>query len=102
MIIDIDMVPNLKLRDNFLNFASSLQLNSKKIVYVVPVFEVQTDAPIPENKNELIALVKEKKARPFYFVPCRSCQKYTGYNKWLMSQNVSGEKLSVTLLLKIK
>ncbi|KAK6634007.1 hypothetical protein RUM44_004614 [Polyplax serrata] len=92
LVIDIDMVPNLNLRTNFLNFSQKLKQspNNEKSVFIVPVFESEGSANVPRNKTELIEQIKEKKCRPFYYLPCRNCQKATLYNKWLLSDQISG------------
>lgn len=95
LIIDIDMIPSDNLVLNFLTYVKNYDLNNEKAIYVVPVFEIHSNAVAPRTKKELIEQVQLKNARPFYFVPCRSCQKYTRYNDWLMSNTSAGDFFNI-------
>lgn len=94
-VLDIDMVVSANLHQDFLQF---LQRNhswtnrelefdddSERKAYVVPVFEMEKKAVLPENKQELIQLMAENVTviRPFYVDICPHCHSFTNYGQWL-------------------
>lgn len=57
-VLDIDVVPNVHLRHQFLDFARRNSLFKRdvndKMAYVLPVFEVKAGKKFPGNKKELL------------------------------------------------
>lgn len=90
LVIDIDMVTSLNLRDSFVTFAREGKLFENtlkvdKVAYVLPVYEVHRDmseSEIPGDKNSLLDMITIGKARQFYIEVCKKCQKYTEYETW--------------------
>lgn len=101
LVIDIDMVTSINLRDSFLTFAKENKLFENtlkldKVSYVVPVYEVHRDTrsqDIASDKNSLLDLISTGKARPFYIELCKKCQRPTEYESW--EKEVMREKLSI-------
>ncbi|KAG1658744.1 Beta-1,4-glucuronyltransferase 1 [Nymphon striatum] len=88
LLIDIDMVPNINLYQDFLHFLRKEQIiikeNSEmKNVYVLPAFEVRANVTFPADKIELISLIKSSNAQPFYYNLCWKCHKHTDYKRWI-------------------
>lgn len=90
LVIDIDMVTSVSLRESFLAFAKDSKLFENtlkldKVAYVLPVYEVHRDTrqhEIPKDKNSLMDMISAGKARPFYIELCKKCQKPTEYEAW--------------------
>jgi len=109
-VVDIDLVPNDGLYEQFLDFAQQNKLFSDehkkdKVVYVVPAYEVNTlstvesnskletrNQLIPKDKPDLLQMIQTMNARPFYIEMCWKCQKYTDYENW---QKNSSPKLDI-------
>ncbi|XP_054154251.1 beta-1,4-glucuronyltransferase 1-like [Oppia nitens] len=99
-VVDIDLVPNDGLYEQFIEFAKQNKLftedrKKEKVVYVVPAYEVNTLASvdidekletieqlIPKDKSQLLRQIELMNARPFYIELCWKCQKYTDYENW--------------------
>ena len=67
-LIDVDVMPSLQMREQFLSFATKRQIfeTSEKLVFVVPVFEKKKESRCPNNKIELIDSSKRNETRPFH------------------------------------
>lgn len=88
LVIDIDMLPNENLRQDFFAFASQRGLFRKvepedKTVFVVPAFEMRESIAPPKHKSDLIKLSESGDVRPFYIQLCWKCQVHTDYDAWL-------------------
>ena len=86
-VIDIDMVPNEGLHDSFLTLVSAPSLPTASVLdsqlaYVVPAFESEHGASIPQDKMQLIDAWNQKTVRPFYHEICWRCQSQTNYPAW--------------------
>uniref|UniRef100_T1J8L2 Beta-1,4-glucuronyltransferase 1 n=1 Tax=Strigamia maritima TaxID=126957 RepID=T1J8L2_STRMM len=86
-VVDVDMVPNVDLHDEFLEFARAQRLfdanrRDDKTVYVVPAFEAREGTPVPRDKTDLLHLLAQVRVRPFYFKLCWKCQGHTDYEAW--------------------
>ncbi|XP_046665043.1 beta-1,4-glucuronyltransferase 1-like [Homalodisca vitripennis] len=87
LVVDIDMLPNENLRQDFFAFASQRGLfrkreHDEKNVFVVPAFEAKEETPVPRHKAELLKLVDSGDMRPFYVQLCLKCQVHTDYESW--------------------
>ena len=67
-LIDVDVMPSLKIRDEFNAFADREALfeSDSKVVFVVPVFEIKKGLECPNDKNELVTACRENTVRPFH------------------------------------
>ena len=101
LVVDIDMVTSMHLRDSFVTFARESKLFENtlrldKVAYVLPVYEVHrdmSDTEIPGDKNCLLDMITMAKARQFYVEVCKKCQKYTEYETW--EKEGTREKLAI-------
>ncbi|NXN99885.1 B4GA1 glucuronyltransferase, partial [Rhinopomastus cyanomelas] len=53
-----------------------------RLVFVLPAFEIQEEAPMPGTKEELLDLWRSGAARPFYGTLCPRCQAPTDFDRW--------------------
>lgn len=84
-VIDIDMLPNTGLDTSFIKFLKQITLErvlDNRTVYVVPSFEIDTDAAIPKQKDKLLEIWQRGLVRPFYYELCWKCQRFTEYDRW--------------------
>ena len=86
----VDMVPfsSTGLREAFVNFAKVNSLFARPMdglneVFVVPAFEALESIQMPKDKDELVALLSNNEARPFYIELCHKCHKHTDYETWV-------------------
>ena len=88
LVLDIDMIPNLKLLSQWRKFSSSPEYRSlvrSTLLFVVPTYEVKEDLHednLPGDKRQLMQLIHHQDARPFYIEVCWKCQKSTNYSLW--------------------
>lgn len=61
----------------------SLLYPSTRTVYVLPIFEVDKSLPAPENKSELVTLLKKEKVVPFHKFVCPECHRVPKQDSWL-------------------
>lgn len=89
-VVDIDLIPSLNFRSQFLNFASENKLFhesnfGQRTVYVVPTYEMSDELikeKLPTDKNSLLESIYRKESRPFYVEVCWKCHKHTDYKSW--------------------
>lgn len=93
MVIDIDIVPSVGLHNSFILYAKENNLftvnSGEKTVWVVPVYEILENMEIPKTKQELLKMVENGTARPFYVKACFHCQVCDsfGWYTFLMQKN---------------
>lgn len=63
-------------------------------VFVVPAFEALESIQMPRTKDELVALLSNNEARPFYMELCHKCHKHTDYETWVKAP-ATGNRLEV-------
>lgn len=56
--------------------------NCDRIVYVLPIFEVDANEDIPRTKKQLLQLMRKEKAVYFHKFICSHCQKFPGVEQW--------------------
>lgn len=54
-----------------------------QVVFVMPVFEVSSDSPVPENKEQMMKLLKKQKAVVSHESSCPACQKFPFLEEWM-------------------
>uniref|UniRef100_H2ZCX2 Beta-1,4-glucuronyltransferase 1 n=1 Tax=Ciona savignyi TaxID=51511 RepID=H2ZCX2_CIOSA len=86
LLVDIDVMPNVGLRTQFIDFANRHSLFTTSVTdmtaYVVPVFEVLAGLEFPKDKNLLLAGVENGSVRPFHNETCWWCHKTEDFDKW--------------------
>lgn len=80
LVIDVDMLPTPNLREDFQQHFTTLPRHDG--VYVLPTFELKEHEVVPRSKEELMKVLDDGNARPFYKEVCWKCQKYTEYDRW--------------------
>ena len=86
-VVDIDMVPSVRLGEDFTDFIGKVVHHNPKFdlnsnAFVVPSFEIKTSQSIPSTKVELLQHLESDVVRPFYSEVCWRCQKFTEYDVW--------------------
>ncbi|KAJ6654280.1 hypothetical protein lerEdw1_007377 [Lerista edwardsae] len=82
LMVDVDMVPSERLREDFLALPR-LADEGVPGVFVVPAFEIRHTRRIPGTKAELLQLYQVGEIRPFYEELCPRCQAPTNFSHWL-------------------
>ncbi|XP_055548670.1 beta-1,4-glucuronyltransferase 1-like isoform X2 [Wyeomyia smithii] len=83
---DIELYPNPGFIDMFFRMiAHPAYRHTLDVagVYVLPIFEVAETASIPENKTELLEMLKRGEAIKFHEKICEKCHTVPGYEHWL-------------------
>lgn len=84
---DIELYPNIGFIDQFLTMAvnniSSVLSDGKPKVFPLPVFELQSNASLPDTKEQLVAMLKTKMAIPFHSYVCKNCHVVPEQDKWV-------------------
>lgn len=91
LVSDIELFPSKSLVTRFQELIPTFQLKLQstnipfnRIVYVVPVFEVEHYiVSIPEKKSELLDLYSQNKAIYFHRWICLHCQRFPGLQRWI-------------------
>lgn len=83
---DIELYPTRNFIPKFLNFIrahpENLNRDLKK-VFVLPIFEIQANLQVPENKTHLREMFKKKQAILFHQNVCSPCHKIPRQDEWL-------------------
>uniref|UniRef100_A0A182VUQ8 N-acetyllactosaminide beta-1,3-N-acetylglucosaminyltransferase n=1 Tax=Anopheles minimus TaxID=112268 RepID=A0A182VUQ8_9DIPT len=83
---DIELYPNPEFIPMFLRMIAhpfyQYTLHSPS-VYVLPVFEVAEDVPVPKDKAHLLELLERGDAIKFHENICSNCHTVPGYAEWL-------------------
>jgi hypothetical protein len=81
LLIDMDMIPDKTLYDEFNRFIGKKE-SGTLLAYVVPVFEIKEETPIPTDRTSLLYMISQGDVQPFYKDVCQKCQQYTDYSTW--------------------
>ncbi|XP_078491692.1 beta-1,4-glucuronyltransferase 1 [Ciona intestinalis] len=86
LLVDIDVMPNVGLRNQFIEFANRNSLFNTSVMdltaYVVPVFEVLAGLEFPKDKKQLLNGVENGSVRPFHNETCWWCHKTEDFERW--------------------
>ncbi|XP_041448271.1 LOW QUALITY PROTEIN: beta-1,4-glucuronyltransferase 1 [Drosophila obscura] len=86
---DIELYPSVGFVEQFLDMVAgnhsilALDPGQPRRVYPLPVFELNSGVPIPNNKTELLALYRDEMAQTFHKRMCASCHTVPGQEEWL-------------------
>ena len=101
LMSDIELYPSSNVIPKFLtliaNNKSLLDVTTPQ-VFVLPIFEVEENEVAPNSKNELIELVRKKRANRFHQYICGHCQRIPQFDKWL----VTPENTTLSILTTTK
>ncbi|XP_075149572.1 beta-1,4-glucuronyltransferase 1-like [Haematobia irritans] len=102
---DIELNPSLGLIDKFLDMivnnislAIPDEMEKSLRVFALPVFEVVSNATIPQTKEELLPMLKAKKAILFHSRICKNCHAVPKYKEWLEAN--STDELEISAVAK--
>ncbi|KNC24560.1 hypothetical protein FF38_00067 [Lucilia cuprina] len=88
---DIELYPSLGLVDKFLemvvNNSTAVLEGDKPKVFVLPIFEVQKNATLPDNKEELKEMLKTSMAVPFHKFVCSNCHLVPNQKEWVKAND---------------
>ncbi|KAG7497863.1 hypothetical protein JOB18_045109 [Solea senegalensis] len=98
LVIDIDMMPNAELHQQFQAMTLSRESASDE-VFVLPAFEIRHARKMPTTKPELVQLYQVGEVRPFYEELCPRCQAPTNYSQWVNSRIRGTSNLDVAYTL---
>lgn len=92
LVSDIELFPSDDLVLKFVTMMNTLRSKSRssystflnRIVYVVPVFEIEYYEDIPKLKSQLINLYSQNKAFYFHRWVCSHCQRFPGLQRWIL------------------
>ncbi|XP_049777736.1 beta-1,4-glucuronyltransferase 1-like isoform X1 [Schistocerca cancellata] len=102
LVSDVELLPSSNLVPAFLSMfkkfkqhfdnvsphATKPELQLKRYVFVLPVFEVEaTVLKVPSTKKELLQLYSENRAVYFHRWVCLHCQRFPGLQKWLQKKS---------------
>ncbi|XP_014260515.1 beta-1,4-glucuronyltransferase 1-like [Cimex lectularius] len=95
LVSDVELLPSRNLVTNFMKMVNALEKNSKfglqefvnRLVYVLPVFEVQSNEIVPEVKSKLLELYSQNQAFYFHRWVCSHCQRFPGLQRWLLKKS---------------
>ncbi|GAB0089478.1 beta-1,4-glucuronyltransferase 1 [Sergentomyia squamirostris] len=82
---DIELYPSLHVVPKFLEMIARNDgplLNKKPRVFPLPVFEVKEGARVPDNKTELLKMLKTKDAILFHKNICATCHTVPDMGRW--------------------
>uniref|UniRef100_A0A8C6UQZ8 Beta-1,4-glucuronyltransferase 1 n=1 Tax=Neogobius melanostomus TaxID=47308 RepID=A0A8C6UQZ8_9GOBI len=98
LVIDIDMMPNADLHQQFVAMIMKQELVRSE-VFVLPAFEIRHDRKMPATKQELVQLYQVGEVRPFYEELCPRCQAPTNYSQWVNIHVRGSAPLEVSYML---
>ncbi|XP_059622670.1 beta-1,4-glucuronyltransferase 1-like isoform X2 [Phlebotomus argentipes] len=82
---DIELYPSLEVVPKFLEMIARNEgplRNKKPRVFPLPVFEVKATARVPDNKTELLQMLKTKDAILFHEKICSNCHAVPERSRW--------------------
>lgn len=101
---DIELYPNYDIVRKFLDMIVEnpkiISKPNKRKVYVMPVFEVEANASIPNTKEELKQMLNDSTAVPFHVNVCANCHLVPKQKEWLKANNT--EKMKIFTFSKRK
>jgi N-acetyllactosaminide beta-1,3-N-acetylglucosaminyltransferase len=97
LVSDVELFPSKNLVSNFMNMLNSLQKKSgteynayvSKLVFVLPVFEIEASELIPSVKSKLLELYSQNLAFYFHRWVCNHCQRFPGLQRWILRKKQS-------------
>ncbi|XP_017753401.1 PREDICTED: beta-1,4-glucuronyltransferase 1-like [Eufriesea mexicana] len=83
LVTDIELLPSQNLASGFMEIAHGRPPKTG-IVFVVPVFEIESNELPPLTKKELLLATKAGVAVYFHRFLCSHCQRFPGLTRWLI------------------
>jgi len=60
--------------------------SDNKMVFVLPIFEIEKNHPLPQNKSHLVSLLHKNIVVLFEQTICARCFEIPKYEEWLLHQ----------------
>ncbi|KAK1124047.1 hypothetical protein K0M31_007073 [Melipona bicolor] len=83
LVTDIELLPSQKLASGFMEIVRKRPPKTG-IIFVVPVFEIESNKLPPLTKKELLLATKAGLAVYFHRFLCSHCQRFPGLARWLI------------------
>ncbi|CAL7941803.1 unnamed protein product [Xylocopa violacea] len=83
LVTDIELLPSKKLASGFMGIVHGRPPKTG-VVFVVPVFEIESNEPPPLTKKELLLATKAGVAVYFHRYLCSHCQRFPHLTRWLL------------------
>ncbi|XP_055379871.1 beta-1,4-glucuronyltransferase 1 [Condylostylus longicornis] len=90
LLTDVDIIPNINLANQLETFFEK-QTCKGLCAYVIPTFELDVRTKFPQNRAELLRLVKKGLARPFHEKVFIYNQFATNFSKWIQNDKMDGD-----------
>lgn len=90
---DVELYPSPRLAENFELMVKNLSGSTKRLVYVVPAFEIDVSERdrLPKSRKDLLKLYQADKAVYFHALTCKKCQKFPKLDHWLKTRIEPGK-----------
>lgn len=84
-LTDIDIIPSINFTENLDKFLRAASCpGQRKCAYVVPTYEIDNRAKFPQNKSDLLRLVRKGLARPFHHKVFIYNQYATNFSRYVL------------------
>ncbi|XP_033342144.1 beta-1,4-glucuronyltransferase 1 [Megalopta genalis] len=83
LVTDIELLPSEKLASSFMEMVRG-KSPKKGIVFVLPVFEIESRRQPPSTKKQLLLATKAGTAVYFHRFLCSHCQRFPGLTRWML------------------
>ncbi|XP_011707767.1 PREDICTED: beta-1,4-glucuronyltransferase 1-like [Wasmannia auropunctata] len=83
LVSDIELLPSARLASGFMEMVHQ-RPPKHGVVFVVPVFEIESNEPPPTTKRELLAACRAGLAVYFHRFVCPHCQRFPGLTRWMI------------------
>ncbi|XP_018362596.1 PREDICTED: beta-1,4-glucuronyltransferase 1-like isoform X2 [Trachymyrmex cornetzi] len=83
LVSDIELLPSARLASGFMEMVHH-RPPKHGVVFVVPVFEIESNEQPPATKRELLAACSAGLAVYFHRFVCPHCQRFPGLTRWLI------------------
>ncbi|XP_015593298.1 beta-1,4-glucuronyltransferase 1 [Cephus cinctus] len=83
LVSDIELLPSKNLASGFLEMIRG-RVPRARVVFVTPVFEIESNEVPPSTKKELLAAARSGLAVYFHRFQCAHCQRFPGLTRWML------------------
>lgn len=83
LVSDIELLPSARLASGFMDMVRR-RPPKVGVIFVVPVFEIESNEPPPATKRELLAACRAGLAVYFHRFLCPHCQRFPGLTRWMI------------------
>ncbi|XP_031844959.1 beta-1,4-glucuronyltransferase 1 isoform X1 [Nomia melanderi] len=83
LVTDIELLPSEKLASGFMEMVRGRPPKTG-IVFVLPVFEIESHRQPPSTKKQLLLATKAGIAVYFHRFLCSHCQRFPGLTRWML------------------